>query len=96
MLVSREWERMYDVTREAAIGKNDFDLFPKQIADARRTDEIHTLGFGRMVTKVDLVGTRYNAFKPTRVSLIPLKVGDEPRYSYLAGFTLPPYKAWEE
>ena len=94
--ISREWERTYDLKREEVIGKTDFDLFPRPIADKRRLDEIHTLQFGRMVTKVDLGGTRYNNFAPTRMALIPIRVMGEEKFTFLAGMALAPLANWQE
>jgi len=96
VLVSREWERTFDLKSDSVVGKSDHDLFPKPIADDLRRDDIHTLQFGRVVTKVNTGGSRYNGWKPTRMALIPLKVLGEDRYTFLAGFALPPFAAWTE
>lgn len=93
--VSREWERTYNLKRDEVIGKTDYDFFPKPVADKRRLDELHTMQFGRMVTMVDLNGTRYNNFAPTRMALLPIKVLGEAKFSYLAGMALAPLASWE-
>lgn len=96
VFVSREFERMFDVKSAFAVGKTDFDIFPKAMAERRRLDDIHTLDFGRMTTMVDTSGTRYNAFKPYKMALIPVTIMDERKPSYLAGMMLPPLAAWTE
>ena len=96
VFVSREFERMFDVKREFAVGKTDFDIFPQAVAERRRLDDMHTLDFGRMTTMVDTGGTRYNAFRPYKLALLPITVGQEGKPSYLAGMMLPPLAAWTE
>lgn len=94
--ISREWERTYNLKKEEVIGKTDYDFFPRVVADKRRLDELHTIEFGRMVTMVDLNGTRYNNYAPTRMALIPIRVLAEEKFTYVAGMALAPLANWQE
>jgi len=49
MLVNREYERLFDVRREAIVGLTDHDLFPAEIADQFRANDIQAAANGRPV-----------------------------------------------
>ena len=96
VLISREWERTYSMKRDEVLGHTDFELFPKPTADKKRLDDLHTIQFERVVTVVDLNGTRYNSFKPTKMALIPIKVAGEKKFTYIAGMAISPMPPWQE
>lgn len=49
LLVNRRYETLYHLTREQIVGKTDYDLFPKKIADAFRANDQKVL-----LTKISL------------------------------------------
>jgi len=49
MLINREYERLFDVRREDVIGRTDHDLFPAEIADEFRANDLHAVANGRPV-----------------------------------------------
>lgn len=49
MLVNREYERLFDVSRDAIVGLTDHDLFPAAIADDFRTNDLQAAQRGRPV-----------------------------------------------
>jgi PAS domain S-box-containing protein len=46
MLINREYERLFDVQREHVIGLTDHDLFPAEIADAFRANDLRAINHG--------------------------------------------------
>ncbi|MGI5239428.1 sensor histidine kinase [Dactylosporangium sp. CA-139066] len=46
MLVNREYERLFDVRRENIVGLTDHDLFPAEIADAFRANDLQAMRRG--------------------------------------------------
>jgi PAS domain S-box-containing protein len=46
MVVNREYERLFDLRREDIIGLTDHDLFPAEIADAFRANDLHAATSG--------------------------------------------------
>ncbi|GAA2362792.1 PAS domain-containing sensor histidine kinase [Dactylosporangium salmoneum] len=46
MLVNREYERLFDVRRENIVGLTDHDLFPAEIADAFRANDLQAVRRG--------------------------------------------------
>ncbi len=42
-LVNRRFETLHGVDREAVVGKTDHDLFPEELAEARRSDDLQVL-----------------------------------------------------
>jgi PAS domain S-box-containing protein len=49
MLVNREYERLFDVRREEIVGLTDHDLFPIEMADDFRANDLHAAAIGRPV-----------------------------------------------
>ena len=47
LMVNREWCRRFDMERADAIGKTDHQLFPKEIADRFRENDLETLEEGK-------------------------------------------------
>lgn len=46
LLVNRQFETLYHVSREQALGKTDYDLFPKEVADAFRANDQRVMEAG--------------------------------------------------
>jgi PAS domain S-box-containing protein len=49
LLVNREYERLFKVRREEIVGLTDHDLFPAEVADAFRSNDIAAIAEGRPV-----------------------------------------------
>ncbi|MDG6103584.1 PAS domain-containing protein [Dactylosporangium aurantiacum] len=49
MLVNREYERLFEVRRDAIVGLTDHDLFPADVADAFRANDLQAARHGRPV-----------------------------------------------
>ncbi len=49
MVVNREYERLFDVKREKIVGLTDHDLFPKEVADAFRANDLMAISLGSPV-----------------------------------------------
>jgi PAS domain S-box-containing protein len=49
LLVNREYERLFKVRREDIVGLTDHDLFPPDVADAFRSNDLAAIGEGRPV-----------------------------------------------
>src|ERR1700732_2970144 len=47
LLVNREYERRYRVRREEVRGKSDFDIYPREVAEAVRAKDLRGGGAGR-------------------------------------------------
>ncbi len=47
LLVNREYESLFDIDREEVKGQTDYDIFPKEIADAFRKNDQMVLAAGR-------------------------------------------------
>ncbi|GAA2636190.1 hypothetical protein GCM10010399_81370 [Dactylosporangium fulvum] len=50
MLVNREYERLFDVSRDTIVGLTDHDLFPEPIASAFRANDLQAAERGRPVS----------------------------------------------
>ena len=46
MLVNRQYERLFKVRREDVIGQTDHDLFPAEIADEFRANDLEAVNLG--------------------------------------------------
>ncbi|MEV6345310.1 PAS domain-containing protein [Actinoplanes sp. NPDC051851] len=46
LLVNREYERLFDLDREDIVGLTDHDLFPREMADAFRANDLQALAGG--------------------------------------------------
>lgn len=46
MLVNHEYERLFHVTREEIKGKTDYDIFPREMAEAFRANDLKVLELG--------------------------------------------------
>jgi len=49
LLVNREWERLFGVTRDAVVDLTDHDIFPAQVADQLRGNDLGVAEAGRTV-----------------------------------------------
>jgi len=49
LLVNREYERLFKVRREEIVGLTDHDLFPAEVADAFRANDVAAIAEGRPV-----------------------------------------------
>ena len=49
LLVNRQYERLFDVSRDAIVGLTDHDLFPKEIADDFRANDLRAASRGEPV-----------------------------------------------
>jgi PAS domain S-box-containing protein len=55
--INREWERVCNLGREQVIGKTDHDLFPPDIAEQFRTNDLAVITTGRPIEYEERVGT---------------------------------------
>ena len=55
--INREWERVCGVSREQVIGRTDLDLFPPQIAEQFRSNDLVVLQTGKLSESEERVGT---------------------------------------
>jgi PAS domain S-box-containing protein len=55
--INREWERVCDLPRERVIGRTDYDLFPEEIAEQFRSNDLAVLETGRLTESEEHVGT---------------------------------------
>jgi PAS domain S-box-containing protein len=46
MLINRQYEQLFDVSRDAIVGMTDHDVFPKEVADAFRANDLRALAKG--------------------------------------------------
>jgi PAS domain-containing protein len=88
VFVSREWERVYGVKRSFMVGKTDFEFMQRTEAEQLRLSELRALELGEQLNILDQTPHRYLAFKPLRVALIPIKMPDEDRFTYLGGMAV--------
>jgi PAS domain S-box-containing protein len=49
LLVNREFERLFDVRRDEIVGLTDHDLFPGEVADSFRANDLMAIGEGRPI-----------------------------------------------
>lgn len=49
MVVNREYERLFDLRRDEIVGLTDHDLFPKEVADAFRANDLKAAASGKPV-----------------------------------------------
>jgi PAS domain S-box-containing protein len=70
--INREWERVCDLSREQVIGKTDHDLFPLDIAEQFRTNDLAVVQTGRLTEYEERVGTPWGEqlFLSKKVPLI--------------------------
>ena len=52
--INREWESVCDLTREQVIGKTDHDLFPLEIAEQFRSNDLAVLQTGNLTEYEEL------------------------------------------
>jgi len=57
-LVNSRWEQITGVSREEAMGKTDYDLFPFETADRFRKNDIEVIETGTVVEKEEILETR--------------------------------------
>ncbi len=55
MLINQRYEELFHVARDAIVGKTDYDLFPKDRADAFRAFDLRVLEAGRALESEELV-----------------------------------------
>jgi PAS domain S-box-containing protein len=70
--INREWERVCDLSRERVIGRTDHDLFPEEIAEQFRSNDVGVLETGRLTEYEERVGTPWGEqlFLSKKVPLI--------------------------
>jgi PAS domain S-box-containing protein len=70
--INREWERVCNLTREQVIGKTDYDLFPQDIAEQFRSNDLAVLETGQLTQYEERVGTLWGEqlFLSKKVPLI--------------------------
>ena len=70
--INREWERVCDLSREQVIGRTDYDLFPFEIAEQFRSNDLIVLRSGRLTEYEERVGTPWGEqlFLSKKVPLI--------------------------
>jgi len=70
--INREWERVCDLRREQVIGRTDHDLFPPEIAEQFRANDLAVLQTGRLTESEERVGTPWGEqlFLSKKVPLI--------------------------
>lgn len=85
VLVNAETANMLGTTQEAAIGKTDFDVFPREVATALRADDEHVRSVERLVMREErLVSGGQEKFMLAGKKVIRLPGSDEPM---LLGFS---------
>ena len=55
--INHEWEVVCDMRRERVLGKTDFDLFPKEIAEQFRSNDLAVMAAGKLTESEERVGT---------------------------------------
>ena len=70
--INREWERVCDLEREQVIGKTDYDLFPPEIAEQFRSNDLAVLQTGNLTEYEERVETPWGEqlFLSKKVPLI--------------------------
>jgi PAS domain S-box-containing protein len=49
LLVNREWEHLFGVTRDEVVNMTDYDVFPKELADQLRVNDLGVAAAGKAV-----------------------------------------------
>ncbi len=70
--INREWEVVCDMHREQVLGKTDFDLFPTEIAEQFRSNDLAVMATGKLTESEERVGTPWGEqlFLSKKVPLI--------------------------
>jgi PAS domain S-box-containing protein len=55
--INREWEVVCDMRREQVLGRTDFDLFPTEIAEQFRFNDLAVMAAGKLTESEERVGT---------------------------------------
>lgn len=73
--INREWELVCDMRREHVLGKTDFDLFPTEIAEQFRSNDLAVMAAGKLTEYEERVGTPWGEqlFLSKKVPLISPK-----------------------
>jgi PAS domain S-box-containing protein len=73
--INREWEVVCDMRREQVFGKTDFDLFPIEIAEQFRSNDLAVMAAGKLTEYEERVGTPWGEqlFLSKKVPLISPK-----------------------
>jgi PAS domain S-box-containing protein len=73
--INREWEVVCDIRREQVLGRTDFDLFPTEIAEQFRSNDLAVIAAGKMIEYEERVGTPWGEqlFLSKKVPLISPK-----------------------
>jgi PAS domain S-box-containing protein len=64
LLINRQFEQLFDLRRETVAGMNDYDLFPRQVADTYRANDLKALAEDRRIEEEETApipggGTHY-------------------------------------
>jgi two-component system sensor histidine kinase/response regulator len=57
--INREWEVVCDLPRERVIGSTDFGLFPTEIAEQFRSNDLAVMAAGKLTESEERVGTQW-------------------------------------
>jgi PAS domain S-box-containing protein len=70
--INREWEAVCDMRREQVLGKTDFDLFPPEIAEQFRSNDLAVMAARKLTESEERVGTPWGEqlFLSKKVPLI--------------------------
>src|SRR5215475_2550204 len=55
ILINKRFESLFSVPQDLAVGKSDFDLFPKEVAEAFRIDDLKVFDAGRQLEFEEIV-----------------------------------------
>ena len=55
--INREWEVVCNLSRDQVLGRTDFDLFPKEIAEQFRTNDLAVMAAGKLIESEERVNT---------------------------------------
>ncbi len=71
MLINRQYELLFHVTREQVLGKTDHDIFPKETADAFRANDLRVLHSGSPIELEEMIphGDELNTYISLKVPL---------------------------
>jgi PAS domain S-box-containing protein len=80
MLVNRQYERLFGVRREKIVGLTDHDLFPKEVADEFRANDLAAIAEGRPM-RLEEIAPGENGLHTYITVKFPLKDADGRPYA---------------